>query len=272
MQGLECLTELREQGRMTWIEPEHGWVVEPEAVLTALARAGFEEHNAKSPGANVIAPRPVECGKASTRGRARWPPRSGSIGPSWRVRSCSSTSTVSFSGVCRCDVDDWWADLDGEILRCLREGGPSTPAEVGRRLGVSESAATSLLCVLAGAGKVRISLVEPNDGAGEPPLRRLSARCACRWRARGSAPERPRTACGRPASLVRARRELRHGRRAGAGRGPYTADQPVHVVDLPRSPSPGYECWLKRATVSREDDVLGEGRAEPGAIGRRGRG
>jgi AsnC-type helix-turn-helix domain len=72
-------------------------------------------------------------------------------------------------------VDDWWADLDGEILRCLREGGPSTPAEVGRRLGVSESAATSLLCVLAGAGKVRISLVEPNDGAGEPPLRSTAA-------------------------------------------------------------------------------------------------
>ena len=44
MQGLECLTELREQGRMTWIEPEHGWVGEPEAVLTALARAGFAEH------------------------------------------------------------------------------------------------------------------------------------------------------------------------------------------------------------------------------------
>ena len=44
MQGLECLSELREQGRMTWIEPEHGWVVEPEAVLTALTRAGFAEH------------------------------------------------------------------------------------------------------------------------------------------------------------------------------------------------------------------------------------
>ena len=72
-------------------------------------------------------------------------------------------------------MDDWWAGLDGEILRCLREGGPSTPAEVGRRLGVSESAATSLLCVLAGAGKVRISLVEPNDGAADPRLRSTAA-------------------------------------------------------------------------------------------------
>jgi rare lipoprotein A (peptidoglycan hydrolase) len=72
-------------------------------------------------------------------------------------------------------MDDWWADLDGEILRGLKEWGPSTPAEVGRRLGVSEGAATSLLCVLAGAGKVRISLVEPNDGAGEPRLRSTTA-------------------------------------------------------------------------------------------------
>ena len=72
-------------------------------------------------------------------------------------------------------MDDWWADLDGEILRCLREGGPSTPAEVGRRLGVSETAATSLLCVLAGAGKVRISLVEPNDGAADSRFPSFSA-------------------------------------------------------------------------------------------------
>jgi hypothetical protein len=37
------LTELRRQGRMTWREPEHGWVAAPEEILTALAKDGFAE-------------------------------------------------------------------------------------------------------------------------------------------------------------------------------------------------------------------------------------
>src|SRR5262249_56465067 len=55
-------------------------------------------------------------------------------------------------------------------------GGGRSPAEgVGGGWGVSESAATSLLCVLAGAGKVRISLVEPNDGAADSRFRSSAA-------------------------------------------------------------------------------------------------
>jgi hypothetical protein len=37
------LTELRRQGRMTWMEPENGWVAAPEEILTALAKDGFAE-------------------------------------------------------------------------------------------------------------------------------------------------------------------------------------------------------------------------------------
>ena len=37
------LTELREQGRMTWIEQEHGWLAAPEEILNALSNDGFEE-------------------------------------------------------------------------------------------------------------------------------------------------------------------------------------------------------------------------------------
>jgi hypothetical protein len=55
---------------------------------------------------------------------------------------------------------DLWADLDEEILACLDAGAPATPAEIGRRLGVSEAAAASCLSMLAGEGKVRICLVE----------------------------------------------------------------------------------------------------------------
>jgi hypothetical protein len=35
------LNELRQRGRMTWIEEEHGWVAAPAAVRAALSTAGF---------------------------------------------------------------------------------------------------------------------------------------------------------------------------------------------------------------------------------------
>ena len=37
------LNELREQGKMTWIEEEHGWIAAPEEVVKALSNDGFEE-------------------------------------------------------------------------------------------------------------------------------------------------------------------------------------------------------------------------------------
>jgi len=43
MRQMTGLNELREQGRMTWIEQEHGWVPAPEEILKALSKDGFEE-------------------------------------------------------------------------------------------------------------------------------------------------------------------------------------------------------------------------------------
>ncbi len=43
MRQMTGLNELREQGRMTWIEQEHGWVAVPDEVLNALAEDGFDE-------------------------------------------------------------------------------------------------------------------------------------------------------------------------------------------------------------------------------------
>jgi hypothetical protein len=43
MREMIGLTELRRQGRMTWMEPEHGWAAAPEEILTALAKDGFAE-------------------------------------------------------------------------------------------------------------------------------------------------------------------------------------------------------------------------------------
>ena len=57
--------------------------------------------------------------------------------------------------------EPWWDDLDGAVLAFLEANGAMAPREVGRHLGLSESAANSLLCLLAQEGKVRICLVEP---------------------------------------------------------------------------------------------------------------
>ena len=43
MGQMNGLSELREQGRMTWIEQEHGWVAVPEEIVHALSTDGFEE-------------------------------------------------------------------------------------------------------------------------------------------------------------------------------------------------------------------------------------
>ena len=57
-------------------------------------------------------------------------------------------------------MDDWWSEIDGEILSALTAGGPMEPAEIARRLGVPESSATSLIWGLVSAGKIRVCLVE----------------------------------------------------------------------------------------------------------------
>jgi hypothetical protein len=40
---MNAIDQLREQGKMTWIEEEHGWVAAPEDIVDALANEGFVE-------------------------------------------------------------------------------------------------------------------------------------------------------------------------------------------------------------------------------------
>jgi predicted transcriptional regulator len=61
-------------------------------------------------------------------------------------------------------VDDYWGDLNREILNCLAMG-PISPGEIGRRIGISEGAAASCLSLLAAEGRVRICLVEKGSAA-----------------------------------------------------------------------------------------------------------
>jgi Mn-dependent DtxR family transcriptional regulator len=57
-------------------------------------------------------------------------------------------------------IGDWWADTDSAILQCLRKRGAMSPVELARRLGISPGESTTLVCLLAAQGKVKVRLVE----------------------------------------------------------------------------------------------------------------
>ena len=57
-------------------------------------------------------------------------------------------------------MDHWWSTIDHEVLDLLQTNGPMAPADLGRKLGLSESAVASCLAMLAAEGRVRIRLVE----------------------------------------------------------------------------------------------------------------
>jgi hypothetical protein len=60
--------------------------------------------------------------------------------------------------------DDWWTDLDHTVLDCLARHGPMSAADVGRRLGMNERAATSVVSLLAQEGRLTLSRVAvPTD-------------------------------------------------------------------------------------------------------------
>jgi hypothetical protein len=60
---------------------------------------------------------------------------------------------------------DWWQELDEAIVSCVVENGPTTPAEIGRTLGMSTDAITSLLGRLAQERKIAIVAVAPPAAA-----------------------------------------------------------------------------------------------------------
>jgi hypothetical protein len=60
MREMTGLNKLLRQGRMTWIEQEHGWVAAPEAIVKAFSKDGFEE-----------------CNRETTTSRRDWQPPGG---------------------------------------------------------------------------------------------------------------------------------------------------------------------------------------------------
>ena len=90
------VNDLREQGRMTWIEQERGWLAAPEEILIALSEGGF-----------------VECKRETTSRRDRR-----SAGGLWQGVDPSTGSEASAIWVNR---PAWhqaivFIDIDGETL------------------------------------------------------------------------------------------------------------------------------------------------------------
>jgi hypothetical protein len=56
-------------------------------------------------------------------------------------------------------TDDWWTDVEDDVLRCFDGHRAIAPAEIAARLGVSEDAASSLLAILVREGRVKICSV-----------------------------------------------------------------------------------------------------------------
>jgi predicted ArsR family transcriptional regulator len=60
-------------------------------------------------------------------------------------------------------MEDWWSEIDDEVQGCLKRHGAMTPGEIAQQLGLSESAVSSVVSLLAQEGKLRIARVELFD-------------------------------------------------------------------------------------------------------------
>ena len=113
MGQMKGLNELREQGRMTWIEQEHGWVAAPEEIMNALSTDGFEE-----------------CKREMTTSRRDRRPAGG-------VWQGVNTCTGSVASAIWVNRPAWhqaimFIDIDGESLvgaHALSEGAMSEPLD-----------------------------------------------------------------------------------------------------------------------------------------------
>ncbi len=63
-------------------------------------------------------------------------------------------------------TESWWTGIDDAVMTCVAGGRAVTPAEIGARVGLSPEAVTSLICLLAQEGRVRICLVTAPPTAG----------------------------------------------------------------------------------------------------------
>jgi hypothetical protein len=67
-------------------------------------------------------------------------------------------------------MNEWWTEIEDDILSGLAGNGAMTPAELGSKIGMSEAATVSVLSMLAHEGRIRVCLVEasPRRSAAVP--------------------------------------------------------------------------------------------------------
>jgi len=70
---------------------------------------------------------------------------------------------------------DWWSETDEAIVECLRAGGPMSPEEISRRVGLSVGDVTAFLAMLVREERVRIRAVELTPEEESRPERRQTA-------------------------------------------------------------------------------------------------
>lgn len=73
-------------------------------------------------------------------------------------------------------IPGWIDDIEQDVARCFCDGDTISPSELARRLGISESSAVSLICLLAPEGRVSIERVSlprrtANQGHEDDPHR-----------------------------------------------------------------------------------------------------
>ncbi len=97
MRAMNAIDELREQGKMTWIAEEHGWIAAPEDIVGALANDGF-----------------LECKRATTTSRRDLLPTGGLWqGVNRTTGSVASTIWVSRASQAQAIV---FITIDGESI------------------------------------------------------------------------------------------------------------------------------------------------------------
>jgi hypothetical protein len=91
------IEELRESGRMTWIEDQRAWVAQPDEIVQALAHSGFNEYK-----------------REETRSRRDREP-SGGV---WQgINGAGSVASAVWVHRPGADASIVYIDIDGEPLR-----------------------------------------------------------------------------------------------------------------------------------------------------------